>query len=70
MDIQNMDPCVFPNKVNPVTTQRCVESFVSNNQQLEPASVMLPDDPLVKLYYVGLSALGVYILYRMMDKSK
>lgn len=70
MDIQNMDPCVFPNKVNPVTKEKCVESFVSNNQPLEPASVMLPDDPLVKLYYVGLSALGVYILYRFMDKSK
>ena len=70
MDIQDMDPCLFPNKINPVTKKKCIESFVSNTQLLEPAPVMLPDDPLVKLYYVGLSALGVYILYRMMDKSK
>ena len=70
MDIENMDSCIFPNKINPVTKRKCVESFVSNNQPLDPASVMLPDDPLVKLYYVGLSALGVYILYRLMDKSK
>jgi hypothetical protein len=70
MDVENMDPCVFSNKQNPVTKKKCVESFMSNTQMLEPASIMIPDDPLVKLYYVGLSALGVYILYRLMDKPK
>jgi len=70
MDIQNMDSCIFSNKINPVTKRKCVESFVSNTQALEPAPIMIPDDPLVQLYYVGLSALGVYILYRLMDKSK
>lgn len=73
MDIQNMDSCVFPNKINPVTKRKCVESFVSNNPTsiaTDAAPVTIPDDPLVQLYYAGLSALGVYILYRLMDKSK
>jgi hypothetical protein len=73
MDIEQMDPCIFPNRVNPVTKAKCVESFVSNTQQSvasDAASVMMPDDPLVQLYYGGLSALGIYILYRLMNKSK
>ena len=73
MDIENMDPCIFPNKINPVTKAKCSEGFVSNIQKSaasDAASVMMPDDPLVKLYYAGLSALGIYILYRLMKKSK
>ena len=73
MDIENMDPCSFPNKINPVTKAKCSEGFVSNIQKSaasDAASVMMPDDPLVKLYYAGLSALGIYILYRLMKKSK
>ena len=30
----------------------------------------LPDDPLAQLYLAGLSLLGIYILYRLMQKSR
>ena len=30
VDIQNMDPCIFPNKVNPVTNNKCQETFISS----------------------------------------
>lgn len=63
-DISNMDPCTFPNGKNPVTGQQCKETFTS----LNPASI--PDDPLSQIYLAGLGALGVYILYCMMEKSK
>lgn len=73
MDIEDMDPCLFPNKINPVTKAKCKEGFFPNMQKSiasDAESIMLPDDPLVQLYYAGLSALGIYILYRMIEKSK
>lgn len=63
-DISNMDPCTFPNGKNPVTGQQCKETFTNFN----PATI--PNDPLAQIYLAGLGALGVYILYRMMEKSK
>jgi hypothetical protein len=73
MDIENMDPCIFSNKINPVTKAKCTESFVPGMPKSiasDAESIMLPDDPVVQLYYAGLSALGIYILYRVMNKSK
>ena len=73
MDIENMDPCIFPNKINPITKAKCVESFVPSMPKsiaTDADSIMLPEDPVVQLYYAGLSALGIYILYRIIDKSK
>ncbi len=63
-DISNMDPCTFPNGKNPVTGQQCKETFTNLNQST------IPNDPLSQIYLAGLGALGVYILYRMMEKSK
>jgi hypothetical protein len=73
MDIEDMDPCLFPNKINPVTKAKCKEGFLPNMQKSiasDAESIMLPDDPIVQLYYAGLSALGIYILYRIIEKSK
>lgn len=63
-DIQNMDPCMFPNKKNPVTGQNCRETF----QNLEP-EVLMPSDPIAQLYFTSLGVVGLYILYRLMEKS-
>ena len=60
-DIQSMDPCSFPNKVNPLTDQRCREAF-------EPYT--MPTDPIAQMYFAGVSVLGIYILYRLMDKAR
>jgi len=67
-DIANMDPCSFPNKQNPVTKVKCKESFQPNmSDSLAP---VLPEDPLDQLYFAGLAGLGIYMLYRVMEKSQ
>lgn len=63
-DIQNMDPCIFTNKKNPVTGQNCKETF----QNLQP-EVLMPSDPLAQVYFTSLGVVGLYILYRLMEKS-
>ena len=63
-DITNIDPCTFPNKTNPVNGKKCKESF----QDIHPA--LLPEDPLIQLYFAGLSVIGLFILYRLMKKTK
>lgn len=63
-DIQNMDPCMFSNRKNPVTGQNCRETF----QNLEP-EVLMPSDPLAQVYFTSLGVVGLYILYRLMEKS-
>ena len=64
VDITNMDPCTFPDKKNPVTGQKCRETF----QNLNPEIVM-PLDPLAQLYFASLGIVGLFILYRLMEKS-
>lgn len=69
VDIQNMDPCIFPDKRNPLVKDSvCKETFqtgVSKN-----AAPVLPDDPLAQVYFASLAGVGLYILYRLMEKSK
>jgi hypothetical protein len=64
-DIQNMDPCTFSNGKNPVTGKKCKETFQNNDDE-----VLMPDDPLAQLYFASLGVLGLFILYRLMEKSK
>jgi len=71
VDIQNMDPCTFSNGSNPVSNKKCKETFSNypynnnNNNNIE-----LPDDPIVQLYFLGLSLVGIYIFMRLMEKSR
>lgn len=65
-DIQNMDPCSFPNSRNPITKAKCSEAFTTANA----ARVDMPDDPLAQVYFASLGLVGVYILYRFMEKSR
>ena len=32
--------------------------------------IKLPQDPIAQLYFLSLSALAIYILYRLMEKGK
>jgi hypothetical protein len=61
-DISNIDPCAFPDKKNPITKQKCRETFENITS--------LPDEPMTQLYFASLSVIGLYILYRIMEKSK
>jgi hypothetical protein len=66
VDIKNMDPCIFPNKKNPLTGNPCRETF-SNVDECYTC-YKIPDDPISKLYFASLGVLGVYIMYRLMIK--
>jgi len=70
VDIQNMDPCSFMDRKNPVTGRTCRETFQGNMKNEGLGEMSLPDDPLAQLYFASLSGLGIYILYRLMEKSK
>jgi hypothetical protein len=71
VDIQNMDPCIFKDRRNPVTGAQCKETFVNldtaNKLNLD-IKYYLPDDPVAKLYLASLGALGLYIVYKIMAK--
>jgi hypothetical protein len=77
VDIKNMDPCSFPNKINPLTNARCRETFenkkvnsnsdLTNNTYQEELS--LPEDLLTQLYFLSLAGVAIYILYCIMEKS-
>lgn len=72
VDIQNMDPCVFPDKINPITNIKCRETFTNLNQQTENqcyTCYKIPKDPISQLYFASVGLLGVYILYGIMQKN-
>uniref|UniRef100_A0A6C0JES5 Uncharacterized protein n=1 Tax=viral metagenome TaxID=1070528 RepID=A0A6C0JES5_9ZZZZ len=74
IDIQNMNPCTFQNGTNPVSGKSCRQAFgtftQSQYQEINEDQIKLPQDPLAQLYFLSLSAVAVYILYRLMEKEK
>jgi hypothetical protein len=66
VDIQNMDPCIFPNKKNPVTGLSCKESF---GNMANVKHYKIPDDLLSQAYFTSLGLFGIYILYCIMIKQ-
>jgi hypothetical protein len=67
-DIQNTDPCSFPGGLNPVTQARCKESFQSRVAQ--DAAPVMSNDIMDQVYFASLAGVGLYILYRFMEKSR
>jgi hypothetical protein len=65
-DITSMDPCIFPDKKNPITNRNCIQTFKNINDYEE---IKMPDDEIAQLYFASLAILGVYILYGIMKKS-
>ena len=63
-DITSMDACTFSNGINPVTKVKCKEAFQSSQPE-----IIMPDDPLAQVYFGSLGILGLFILYRLMEKS-
>jgi len=73
-DIGGMDPCIFPNRINPLNGNRCQETFETqnlnqNNLNDDEFIYGLPMDPLAQVYFAGLAGVGIYILYRLMNKA-
>lgn len=71
VDIKNMDPCSFPNRINPLTNAGCRETF-ENNYDInnDNYNLQLPNDPITQFYFAGLGGIAIYIIYRMMEKNK
>lgn len=71
-DIKSMDPCWFAytpeyNSTNPVTGKKCQSAFTTLS---ESEAVTMSNDPIDQLYFAGLTCIGIYIFYRIMEKSK
>jgi len=70
VDIQNMDQCIFPDKKNPLTGEKCKETFTNiNNTPARYKYYKIPDDPIAKLFFACIGFLIIYILYRIMVKN-
>jgi len=66
VDIKNMDQCSFADKINPITKARCKETFAT----LVEEEQNFPDDPIVQLYFAGLGLVTIFVIYRIIEKSK
>ena len=69
VDIQNMDPCIFPGSKNPITSASCKETFSNMNPNNVYTCYKIPDDTLSKVYFASLGVLGLYIFYGIMKKN-
>jgi hypothetical protein len=70
VDIQNTDPCSFPDKKNPVTKNKCRETFSNLKQEECYNCYKIPKDAISQIYFASLGILSVYILYGIMVKNK
>ncbi len=81
VDIQNMDPCSFTDKKNPLTGQPCRETFSNmysknleygeyNKNKYNMYYPNIPNDIIVQTYFASLGVLGIYILYKCMLKMQ
>jgi hypothetical protein len=66
-DIKNMDPCSFQNGQNPATGASCQETFQTRVEK--DAAPVMSEDPMDQIYFASLAGIGIYILYRLMEKS-
>lgn len=72
VDIKNMDPCSFTDKKNPLTGDKCKETFSNlyGNGTALDYDYVKEEDPIVQLYFASIGLLGVYILYKILQKNK
>ena len=66
-DIKSMSPCIFLDNKNPVTKNSCRETFNNNDNT---KTTYKEESCLEKVYYTGLSILGIFIIYRIMIKER
>jgi hypothetical protein len=67
-DIKNMDPCIFSDGKNIVTGENCKETFQTNIAA--EASPIISDEPMDQVYFACLALIGIYVLYKFMEKSE
>jgi protein-arginine kinase activator protein McsA len=76
IDIQNMDPCVFSDKTNPVTKSKCRETFTNLKQNQSQTNnnecytcYKIPKDPITQVYFASVGLLSVFIFYKLLLKN-
>ena len=67
LDIENMSPCWFLDKKNPITNKTCKEAFSNISYD---TSKETSDDLISKLYFSTLSIFGLYILIKLFENKK
>ena len=65
IDLQTMNECWFPNKINPITKTTCKEAF----SNIDTNSNM-PDDMFMKAYLFALGLVGFYIIMKIVTKKR
>lgn len=71
VDIKGMDPCSFQDRKNPLTGEKCRETFTNyTDTKYDDNMIKLPKDPMVQLYFASLACLGIYGIYRFVNKYK
>lgn len=76
IDIQNMDPCSFSDRKNPITKQKCKETFgnMNSNDDNFLSNIRLnfdvPDDPIAQLFFATFGIFGIYLFYKILLKYK
>ena len=68
LDIKNLSPCWFPNKINPDTQKRCTESFSTINYS-EYNTPDKSDEIISKMYISVMTVFGFYILIKLLEKK-
>jgi len=67
LDMATMDPCWFPDNVNPVTNESCKDAFRSKIN--DKPNFRIPNDPFVQMFFAMMGCLFVYFIYRFVIKT-
>ena len=70
VDIQNMPPCWFSNKKNPVTDKKCKEGFSNIDETDLNMSSKMHDDIIIKMYLSTLGILGMYLIIKLIQNRR
>ena len=74
VDIKNMDPCTFKDKTNPVSGQKCKESFdnidENKNDYITTNEYKFTNSNILhQIYLASIGLISIYSLYRIMLKG-
>ena len=70
-DIEEMNPCWFPDGTNPITKNTCRSGFTTMSpQRITTMSAQMPRGFLVQLYFTSLGLLGLYILLKLLRRGR
>ena len=75
-DIGVIPPCQFQNGLNPVTNQKCGESFINysdskyDNNFIYDNKKKKDKDAIESVYLTGIMVFGLYLIYCFMKKTK